>query len=180
METSSVSPQAQQINHLTQDLLCRLYPQTFELLVAGSLVPTFDNIKGNFFSKDLLASLTGKDAALKEVGDCIIINNKNRSKQIYPYVHNFEWDLHVPSGRACTEKKIVIVNVLREVLLDGIHATSTWGKVCMAKQCWCSYIIKELIVRSTERRHCSAIGKKRKSVIPSKQFMTKKAKKNTF
>ena len=40
-------------------------------------IPTFDHIVNKLFSKSLIASLTGKDALLKEVLDCILTNNEN-------------------------------------------------------------------------------------------------------
>ena len=41
------------------------------------------------FSSKLMASLTSKDAILKEVGDCVITGNEDRCRQISPYIHSF-------------------------------------------------------------------------------------------
>ena len=40
----------------------------------------------------------------------------------------------------------------------------------MATHCWWPYMHSELIVRATECKPCTVIGKNLKSVIPAKQF----------
>ena len=52
-------------------------------------VPTFDFILSKIFNKSLIASLTSKDAVLKEVRDCILTNNKSRLKALNPYIHSY-------------------------------------------------------------------------------------------
>ena len=135
-------------------------------------VPTFDYIVSKIFSKTLIASLTSKDAVLKEVSDCILTNNEARLKAINPYIHLYWWDLHVRSGCVCIGEKVAIPNVLREALTDDIHAShpGTWGMICMATDCWWPYMHRELIVKATECKPCTVIGKNLKSVIPAKQF----------
>ena len=49
-------------------------------------VPTFEYIVSKIFNKSLIASLTSKDAVLKEVRDCILTNNESRLKAINPYI----------------------------------------------------------------------------------------------
>ena len=135
-------------------------------------VPTFDYIVSKIFSKSLIASLTSKDAVLKEVRDCILTNNEARLKAINPYIHSYWRDLHVRSGCVCIDEKVAIPNELREALTDDIHAShpGTWGMICMATHCWWPYMHRELIVKATECKPCTAIGKNLKSVIPAKQF----------
>ena len=101
-------------------------------------VPTFDYIVSKIFNKSLIAPLTSKDAVLKEVRDCILTNNESRLKAINPYIHSYWRDLHVRSGCVCVDEKVAIPNVLREALLDDIHANNpvTWGMICMATHCY--------------------------------------------
>ena len=47
------------------------------------------------FSSTLMASLTTKDAILKEIRDCVSTGNEDRCKEISPYIHSFWKDLHV-------------------------------------------------------------------------------------
>ena len=133
-------------------------------------VPTFEYIVSKIFNKSLIASLTSKDAVLKEVRDCILTNNESRLKAINPYIHS--WDLHVRSGCVCVDERVAIPNVLREALIDDIHSShpGTWGMICMATHCWWPYMHRILIVKSTECKPCTVIGKNLKSVIPAKQF----------
>ena len=115
-------------------------------------VPTFDYIVLKIFNKSLIASLTIKDAVLKEVRHCILTNNESRLKALNPYIHSYWRDLHVRSGCVCIDEKVAIPNVLREALTDDIHASrpSTWGMICMATHCWWPYMHRELIVKATE------------------------------
>ena len=135
-------------------------------------VPTFEYIVSKIFNKSLIASLTSKDAVLKEVRDCILTNNESRLKALNPYIHSFWRDLHVRSGCVCIDEKVAIPNVLREALIDDIHSShpGTWGMICMATHCWWPYMHRELIVKATECKPSTVIGKNLKSVIPAKQF----------
>ena len=47
-------------------------------------VPTFEHIVSKIFNKSIIASLTSKDAVLKEVRDCILTNNESRLKALNP------------------------------------------------------------------------------------------------
>ena len=125
-----------------------------------------------FFYKSLIASLTSKDAVLKEVRDCILTNNESHLKALNPYIHSYWRDLHVRSGCVCTDEKVVIPNVLREALIDDIQSShpGTWCVICMATRCWWPYMNRELIVKAAECNPCTVIGKNLKSVIPAKQF----------
>ena len=61
---------------------------------------------------------------------------------------------------------------LREGLIGNLHASHpvTWEMMCMSTQCWWPYMNRELIVKSTECKLCTAIGKNIESAIPAKQF----------
>ena len=135
-------------------------------------VPIFDHNVSKIFNKSLIASLTSKDAVLKEVRDCILINNESRLKALNPYIHSYWRDLHVRSWCVCIDEKVAIPNVLREAMIDDIHSThpGTWGMICIATHCWWPYTHRELIAIATECKPCTVIGKNLKSVIPAKQF----------
>ena len=123
-------------------------------------------------NKSLIASLTSKDAVLKEVRDCILTNNESRLKALNPYIHSYWRDLHVRSGCVCNDEKVAIPNVLREALIHDFQAShpGTWGMICIATHCWWPYIHRELIVKATECKPSTVIGKNLKSLIPAKQF----------
>ena len=55
-------------------------------LTASPQIPTYNHIVNKIFSKSLIASLTSKDAVLKEVRDCILLNNESRLKKLRPYI----------------------------------------------------------------------------------------------
>ena len=91
------------------------------------------------------------------------------AKLVYPLILA---DLHVRSGCVCMDEKIAIPNVLREALVEDLHGShpGTWGMICIANHCWWPNMNRELIVRSTERKSCTAVGINLKSVIPARQF----------
>ena len=135
-------------------------------------VPTFDYIVSKIFNKSLIASLTSKDAVLKEVRDCTLTNNESRLKASNPYIQLYWKDLHVRSGCVCIDEKVAIPNVLREAMIADIHSShpDTWGMICMGTHCWWPYMHLQLIAKPTECKPCTAIGKNLKSVIPAKQY----------
>ena len=61
-------------------------------------IPTFNHLVIKIFSRTPSASLTSKDAVLKEVRDRILMNNESRLKEPNPYIHSYWRDLHVCSG----------------------------------------------------------------------------------
>ena len=128
---------------------------------------------GKVFSKGLIASLTSKDAVLKEVRDCIIRGDEERLKALNPHLHSYWRDLHVTGGCVvCMDEKVAIPNALKDALNDDLHAShpGSWGMVCMAQHCWWPYMSRDLLVKAIECKSCTAIGKNLKSVIPAKQF----------
>ena len=101
-------------------------------------VISFEKVVGRVFNKGLIASLTSKDAVLKEVRDCIISSDEERLKALIPYLHSYWRDLHVSSGCLCMDEKVAIPNALKDALIKDLHASnpSSWGMVCTAQHCW--------------------------------------------
>ena len=135
-------------------------------------VPKFEYNISKIFNKSLIASLTSKDAVLKEDRECILTNNESRLKALNPYIHSYWRDLHVRSGCVCIDENVAITNGLREAMTDDIHSIhpGAWSMICMATHCWCPYMHRELFVKATDCKPCTVIGKNPKSVIPAKQF----------
>ena len=135
-------------------------------------VVSFEKVVGKVFNKGLIASLTSKDALLKEVRDCIIRGDEERLKALNPDLNSYWRDLHVNSGCVCMDEKVAIPNALKDALIEDLHAShpGSWGMVCMAQHCWWPYMNRDLLVKAIECKSCTAIGKNLKSVIPAKQF----------
>ena len=49
---------------------------------------SFDKLIGKVINKGLIASLSSRDAVLKEVTDCIIRSDEGRLKELNPYLHS--------------------------------------------------------------------------------------------
>ena len=101
-------------------------------------VVSFEKVVGKVFNKGLIASLTSKDAVLKEVRDCIIRGDEERLKALSPYLHSYWRDLHVNSGCVCMDEKVAIPNPLKDALIEDLHTShpGSWGMICMAQHCW--------------------------------------------
>ena len=83
----------------------------------------FNFALSKIFSSTLMASLTSKDAILKEIKDCVLTENEDRCRQISPYIHRFWKDLHVKNGCVCIDDRIAIPNSIKEAYVEAIHAT---------------------------------------------------------
>ena len=70
--------------------------------------------RSKIFSSTLIASLTSKDAILKEIRDCVLTDNKDWCRQISSYIHSFWKDLHVKNGCVCFYDRIAIPNSIND------------------------------------------------------------------
>ena len=86
-------------------------------------VLSFDKVVGKVFNKNIITSLTSKDAVLKELIDCIIRADEERLKKQKPQLHNYWLDLHFSSGSVCMGKKIAIPNARKKSLKEDLHAS---------------------------------------------------------
>ena len=84
---------------------------------------TFNFALSKIFSSTLMASLTTKDAILKEIRDCILTEKEDRCKQISPYIHSFCKDLHVKNGCVCIDDRIALPHAIKDAYVEVIHAT---------------------------------------------------------
>ena len=65
----------------------------------------------------------GKDSIVKEVGDCVILNDEDRLKNISPYIHSYWRDMSVKHGCLCIDEKMAIPKALKDAGLEDIHST---------------------------------------------------------
>ncbi|XP_075241628.1 AP-1 complex subunit gamma-1-like [Convolutriloba macropyga] len=75
------------------------------------------------FSRKLLAILTGKDAILKEVRDCVNRDDPDRLREISPYLFSCWRDLSVKHGGVCLDERIAIPKAIKDAVLEDIHST---------------------------------------------------------
>ena len=124
------------------------------------------------FSSTLMASLTTKDAILKEVRDCILPENEDRCKQISPYIHSFWKDLHVKNGCVCIDDRIALPDAIKDASVEAIHAThpGTCGMTDLAIHAWWPYMHRDIITKTAKCNPCVKIGKNLKSIIPAKKW----------
>ena len=142
------------------------------LLTDSPQVISLEKMVGKVFNKGLIASLTSKNAVLKEVRGCIIRSDEERLRALNQYLHSYWRDLHVSSGCVCMNEKVAIPNALKDALIEDLHAShpGSWGMVCIAHHCWWPYINRDLLVKVIECKSCTKIGKNLKPVIPARQF----------
>ena len=134
---------------------------------------SFNFALSKIFSSSLMASLTTKDAILKEIRDCILTGNEDRCKQISPYIHSYWKDLHVKkSGCVCIDDRIALPHTIKDAYVDAIHAThpGTWGMTDMASHAWWPYMHRDLATKTAKCNPCVKIGKNLKSIIPTNKW----------
>ena len=113
------------------------------------------------FTTKLLASLTTKDAILKEVRDRVLTKNEERCRQTSPYIHSFWPDLQVKSGCLCVEDRIALPHAIKDAYIDVLHSTNpgSWGITDMALHAWWPYMNRDLLTKTAKCAPCIKIGK---------------------
>ena len=112
----------------------------------------FNFALSKMFSSTLMASLTTKDAILKEIRDCILTEYEDQSKQISPYLYSFCKDLHVKNGCVCIDERIAIPNSIKDTYVEAIHAThpGSWGMTDTATHAWWPYIHRDIVTKTAK------------------------------
>ena len=92
--------------------------------------------------KMLLAILTGKDAILKEVRDCVLLNDEDTLQENSPYIYSYWRDLNVKHGCLFIDQRIAIRKAIKEVVLEDIHSThpGSFTMLSLAQNIWWPYI----------------------------------------
>ena len=119
----------------------RLNEETDDILFTETL--------NKVFSKKFLAILTGKDAILKEVRDCVLRNDPDRLQEISPYLFFYWRDLSVKHGCVCLDERIAIPKAIKDAVLEDIHSThhGSFAMLSLAQNIWWPYIHRD--IRST-------------------------------
>ena len=109
----------------------------------------FTETLNNVFSKKFLAILTGKDAILKEVRDCVIRNDADRLQEISPYLFSCWRDLSVKHGCVCLDKRIAIPKSIKDAVLEDIHSThpGSFAMLSLAQNVWWPYIHSDILAK---------------------------------
>ena len=130
----------------------------------------FENNLSQLFTKSFLAVLTSKDAALKEIRDCVIQDDEARCKEVIPYVQSFWKDLHVKSGCLCVDQRVAIPNSIKEAVLESIHMThrGSWGVISLSQYAWWPYIIREILAKTSDCVPCTDIDA---DTVPADEFL---------
>ena len=144
-----------------------------ETTSSGSLVDEAEDLRftdtlNKIFSKKLLAILTGNDAILKEVLNCVLRDDPDRLKEISPHIFSYWRDLSVKHGCICLDKRIAIPKVIKDAVLEVIHSThpGSLAMLSLAQTVWWPYIHQNILAKASECKACTEFGKNIKSVIP--------------
>ena len=143
----------------------------------GSTIEEADDIiftetLNKVFSKKFLAILTGKDAILKEVRDCVMRDDPDRLQEISPFLFSYWMDLSVKHGCVCLDERTVIPKSIKDAVLEVIHSThpGSFAMLSLAQNIWWPYIHRDILVKASECKACTEIGKNLKSVIPHRKW----------
>ena len=132
----------------------------------------FTETLNKVFSEKFLAILTGKDAILKEVRDCVIRNDADRLQEISPYLFSYWRDLSVKHGCVCLDERIAIPKTIKDAVLEDIHSThpGSFAMLSLAQNIWWPYIHRDILAKASECKACTDVGKNLKSVIPHRKW----------
>ena len=109
----------------------------------------FTETLNKVFSKKFLAILTGKDAILKEVRDCVIRNDAKRLQGISPYLCSYWRDLSVKHGCVCLDERAAIPKSIKDAVLEDIHSThpGSFAMLSLAQNIWWPYIHRDILAK---------------------------------
>ena len=145
-----------------------------ETTPSGSVVDaaedfSFTDTLINVFIKKLLAFLSGKDAILKEVPDCVPQDETDRLKEISRYIFSYWRALSVKHGCIFFEERIAIPEAIEEAVLEDIHSThpGSFAMLSLAQKFWWPYIHRDILAKTSKCKACTEIGKNLKSKIPN-------------
>ena len=143
----------------------------------GSMIEETDDMLftetlNKVFSKKFLAILTGKDAILKEVRDCVIRNDSDRLHKISPYLFSYWRDLSVKHGCVCLDERIAIPKSIKDAVLEDIHSThpGSFAMLSLAQNIWWTYKHRDILAKASECKACTEIDKNLKSVISHRKW----------
>ena len=128
----------------------------------------FTDTLNKVFSKKLLAILTGKNAILKEVRDCVLRDDPDRLREISPHIFSYWRDLSVKDGCICIVERIAITKAIKDAVLEDTHTTypGSFAMLSLAQNVWWPYIQWDILAKTSECKACTEIGKNSKLVIP--------------
>ena len=142
-----------------------------ETIPSGSLIDAADNVcftetLNKIFSKNLLAILTGRDAILKKVRDCIIRDDPNRLRE-----KSTQCDLSVKHGCVCLDDRIAIPKAIKDAVLEDIHTThpGSFALLSLAENIWWPYIHRDILAKTNECKACTEIDEDK---IPGRPYLT--------
>ena len=138
----------------------------------GSMIEETDDILftetlNKVFSRKFLVILTGKDAILKEVRDCVIRDDPDKLREISFYFFSYWRDLSVKHGCVCMDEPIAIPKSIKDAVLEDIHSThpGSFAILSLAQNIWWPYIHRDIPAKASECKACTEIDKNLKSVI---------------
>ena len=116
--------------------------------------------------------LTGKDAILKEVRDCVVRDDPNRLREITPLLFSYWRDLSVKHGCVCLDERIAIPKAIKDAVLEDIHSMhlGSFTMLSHAQNIRWPYIHRDILAKASECKACTEISKNLKSVISHRKW----------
>ena len=144
---------------------------------SGSLIEEADDIYftktlNKTFSRKLLAILTGRDAILKEVRDCVIRDDPDRLREIIPYLFSYWRDLSLKHGCVCLDDRISTPKAINDAVLEDIHSTQpgSFAMPSLPQNIWWPYIHWDILAKASECKACTEISKNLKSKVSHRKW----------
>ena len=169
MKQAHLKPHRYQQHHLLQIWIqrqCLQHQQTISIQTHLALPCQ------KIFSSTLMASLTSKDAILKEIQFWVLTDNEDSCRQVNPYIHSFWKDLHVKNGCVCIDDRIAIPNSIKDAYVEAIHAThpGSWGWQTWRHMHDCRTCIGTSLQKRPNKTLASKLVKNKNYIIPSNNW----------
>ena len=126
-----------------------------EITPSTSVIDTADYLRmtdaiNRIFKKQILATMTGKDAILRVVRDCVIRNNKERLKDKRLYIHSICRDTCVKHGCLCIDERIAIPKAVKNAVLEDIHFfhPGRSAVLSLAQNIWWPYAHRYILAKA--------------------------------
>ena len=112
----------------------------------------FENNSTHLFTKGFPAVPTSKDAVLKEMRDCILQNDAQRSKEVNSYLYSYKRDLHIGSGCVCFDERVAIPHSIQDAVLESLHLThpGSWSMITSGQYAFWPYMHREILNKAAE------------------------------
>ena len=131
---------------------------------------TDKHIKSLINSK-FVAALRNRETVIREVRDCIGLNDEQRCSALSKQIHAHWQNLNIKNGCIFIDNKVAIPNTIKKAVIDLFHSThpGSWGMTEIEKRVWLPFCNRDILNQVKTCKTCTEYGKNLKSFFKKKQ-----------